>query len=1360
MVPLLRFAPVCSLALLLLPLREHAATTDRNAFPDSVLLQTPDSRGRRTPATLVRTGLTAAESAEAMTVEVALKLRHANELQQRIDHGEILSHAEIADRYLPRAADYARVKAWLKGQGLTILTDRSSGLSLFAEGSVADMARVFAVQFARVQLHGREYTWAESVPSLPSDVAGPVLGVSGLQPIVLPAHPKPLPLATGASGPAPYVPAQILSAYNVPSGANGAGQTIAIIIDGNYALADLQEFWALTNVPRTGSIVSTNVGGGPGTEGDDTEATLDTEWSSAIAPAANLRVYETPSLAFVGMDLGCQGVYADASTIKGIAAVSMSFVCSLDGEATANELQTSEQWFQLLTAAGITCFAGTGDGGSNPYVNSSSGWLNDPSYAAGVWYPSSDTNVVAVGGTTLNLAADGSVATEAAWGGSGGGESAVLSRPSWQTGDGVPAGSVRLVPDVAAIANPEAGVELIYGLEEGMYGGTSLSTPVWAGICALIDQARASASMNPVGSLPPLLYPLGGTSAFWDIHAGSNGKYSAQGGYDECTGLGVPNVAVLLQDLTGGGAAAGAPVVVSRPGAQEVDLGGNATFSVAVSGAGPLTYSWQRVPAGQSSPVALSDGGIFSGSATATLTLAAPGLQYSGDQYQCVVSNAQGSITTPAESLVVTVPVTVSTLAGSESVSGALDGTGSGAEFDSPWGVVADASGNLYVCDAYNNTIRKITPTGVVTTLAGLAGVTGTADGTGGAARFDYPFGIAIDGQGDLYVADSMNDTIRKVTPQGVVTTIAGTAGTTGSTDGIGTAALFNDPHGIAIDAEGNLYVSDTANETIRKIATDGTVTTLAGTAGVSGAADGQGSAAQFNGPRGMIVDRDGNVYIADTGNCAIRKLAPGGTVTTLVGLAGYPGAENGTGSETRLAGPFDVTLDAVGNLYFTDGYSGCVDVLTPGGVLGTVAGLNGGYGFSDGSGSNARFSEPIGICSDSAGNLYVGDYVDQDIRKLVIPVEIAASPLAQVLDTGSSTVLSVDATGSGLTYQWELNGAPIAGATGSSYFIGSAQAANAGPYSVAVTNSLGTVASAAANVTVTTPSGSGEPTARLINLSSRSEVSVGSNLIVGFAVSGTKHLLIRGDGPTLANFGVPDALPYPYLALFNGSSVQIDQNAGWDNNAALSQLFAQLDAFGFEAGSQDTALFEVLPGGTDTAQISTADGESGVVLAELYDADSISASGRLINLSARALVGSGSNALIAGFVVAGSGTETLLIRGIGPGLAQYGVSNTLSNPILTLYDTPANAQTSPQVIAANAGWGNAPTVGTSPVLATLQPATAAIFSQVGAFKLAAGSADCAMVVTLPTGSYTAQVTGSAGATGNGLVEVYEMPSD
>ncbi|MFZ2651400.1 MAG: hypothetical protein WA210_14960, partial [Burkholderiaceae bacterium] len=211
--------------------------------------------------------------------------------------------------------------------------------------------------------------------------------------------------------------------------------------------------------------------------------------------------------------------------------------------------------------------------------------------------------------------------------------------------------------------------------------------------------------------------------------------------------------------------------------------------------------------------------------------------------------------------------------AGDMSGVGNVEGTGAAARFAFPLGVATDSAGNVYVADLPNHTIRKITPAGAVSTFAGSSGAAGSADGTGAAARFSQPGGVATDSGGNVYVADTTNHTIRKITPAGAVSTLAGSAGLNGSADGTGAAARFTFPSGVATDSAGNVYVADSFNSTIRKITPAGTVSTFAGSAGAFGSADGTGAAARFDGARGVATDSAGNAYVADTANHTIRKI-------------------------------------------------------------------------------------------------------------------------------------------------------------------------------------------------------------------------------------------------------------------------------------------------------------------------------------------------------------------------------------------------------------------------------------------------------------------------------------------------------
>jgi sugar lactone lactonase YvrE len=378
-----------------------------------------------------------------------------------------------------------------------------------------------------------------------------------------------------------------------------------------------------------------------------------------------------------------------------------------------------------------------------------------------------------------------------------------------------------------------------------------------------------------------------------------------------------------------------------------------------------------------------------------------------------------------------TTPYYFSTLAGVASL-GSADGAGSEARFYSPAGMARDAAGNLYVTDTRNHTIRKITPGGIVTTYAGKPGVSGSGDGPANDARFNQPFGIAIDATGTLFVADSGNHTIRKITPAGAVTTLAGSADSYGNEDGTGSVARFYGPRGVALDPAGILYVTDTTNELIRKVTPSGIVTTLAGAALSDGSADGTGSTARFSAPTGIAADQAGNVYVVDTDNHTIRKITPAGAVTTLAGTAGAFGSADGTGGAARFFLPEGLTLDAAGNLYAGDwGYS-TVRKITPSGVVTTVAGTTGSFGNPNYTGpipANSGSVAPFGIAVDATGMLFVADSGNNTIHKITPTgtesVMAGRSPF--------DSIGTVDGTGSNARFSGKLGGV-VAGPSGETY--------------------------------------------------------------------------------------------------------------------------------------------------------------------------------------------------------------------------------------------------------------------------------------------------------------------------------------
>ena len=319
--------------------------------------------------------------------------------------------------------------------------------------------------------------------------------------------------------------------------------------------------------------------------------------------------------------------------------------------------------------------------------------------------------------------------------------------------------------------------------------------------------------------------------------------------------------------------------------------------------------------------------------------------------------------------------VAVTTLAGT-TATGSTDGVGSTAQFYNPFGIAIDSSGTIYVADGNNNRIRKITPAGVVSTLAGST--SGYADGTGSAAKFSQPVNVAVDSSGTVYVADTSNLRIRKITSGGVVTTLAGSI-PIGSADGTGSAAKFNNPKGVAVDSSGTVYVADTGNNLIRKITPAGVVTTLAGSV-TAGYVDGSGSAARFNYPYQLAVDSSGMIYVADYYNNSIRKITPAGVVTTLAGSV-TAGSADGTGSAAQFYSPSGVAVDSSGTVYVADNNNNRIRKITPAGVVTTLAGSTAGY--ADGTGSAIQFYNPAGVTVGSSGTVYVADTYNNRIRKI-----------------------------------------------------------------------------------------------------------------------------------------------------------------------------------------------------------------------------------------------------------------------------------------------------------------------------------------------------------------------------------------
>lgn len=339
----------------------------------------------------------------------------------------------------------------------------------------------------------------------------------------------------------------------------------------------------------------------------------------------------------------------------------------------------------------------------------------------------------------------------------------------------------------------------------------------------------------------------------------------------------------------------------------------------------------------------------------------------------CNVSNGSGSVAAEVTGVTVScaeAQATVSTLAGS-GTEGKLDGNGLSAEFARPRGVRVDSTGTLYVTDTRYKLIRKVSPSGAVTTMAG--------NGAGG--TLSDPFDLALDAAGNIYLTELMGNTVRKVTPTGVVSTLAG-SGSFSSVDGNGTSASFNQPSGIAFDAQGNLFVGDSQGQKIRKVAPDLEVSTFAGS-GAQGTADGTGTNATFSVPAGIAFDAAGNMLVTEFGSHVIRKITPQGVVTTPFGKRSTSGSVDGTGNDATFSFPVGIAIDSSGSIYVANSTTHVIRRITPDGMVKTLAGTPGRSGAKDDVGPAASFNTPYGVAVDAAGNVYVADQFNHKIRKI-----------------------------------------------------------------------------------------------------------------------------------------------------------------------------------------------------------------------------------------------------------------------------------------------------------------------------------------------------------------------------------------
>lgn len=742
------------------------------------------------------------------------------------------------------------------------------------------------------------------------------------------------------------------------------------------------------------------------------------------------------------------------------------------------------------------------------------------------------------------------------------------------------------------------------------------------------------------------------------------------------------------------------PKILTAPTSLFVTPGASAGLSVVASGEN-LFYQWKL------------DGVDIRGATTSSLTLTSVQAAHAG-VYTVSVSNDLGTeLSTPARLTLGTPPnpaYTVSTIAGTPNLGGPPY-----LSLNRPLGIAVNTDGTVFVMDGGNNYIRELNHSAGSEFLGILTGIAG--------------WGLAVDPVGNLYVADA-DRRIARVTRAGVVSNFAGAA-TPGAADGPAATAQFRAPRGVAVDTDYNVYVADSDNFTIRKISPQGIVSTLAGLAGSRGTTDGTGAAARFNAPWSIAVDRDGTLFVADRNT--LRRVSPAGVVTTAVPIG-------------TIGDVVGVATDNAGNAYVTDAGRDMIRKISADGRVTVLAGTGSVRGHLDGVGSAAHLNSPWNIAIDTAGNLFFTDNGSHTVRKAVpdaLPLAILAAPQPQHAAVGSGATLTVSATGADPTFQWKKDGVPIAGATQSFYRLTQPVAADNGFYSVVVTSQGSSVESSEAILTADTAGNSG----RLINVATRGFIEAGGALTPGFVLrgSGSKQVLLRGVGPSLLRFGLGGALPNPRFELIPVGGVPLLANDDWPSNSApLLEASSSVGAFPLDAGSKDAAVLSTLNTSVSSAytvRITAGSAtETGIALAEIYDADPLNSPMQIANVSTRGFVGLGANALVPGFVIGGSGPLQVLIRAVGPGLSPFGVTGVLADPKIIV--TPLGKELP---VAANDNWG-----GTSEL--------SAAFAACGAFPLPANSLDAVVLVRLPPGAYTVTVSGTTPTTGVALVEIYDVP--
>jgi hypothetical protein len=803
-----------------------------------------------------------------------------------------------------------------------------------------------------------------------------------------------------------------------------------------------------------------------------------------------------------------------------------------------------------------------------------------------------------------------------------------------------------------------------------------------------------------------------------------------------------------------------APLITSQPLSQTVGYGGSETMSVSATGSPPLVYQW------------FEDGAAIPDATSSSYYISSAIPTYAGS-YTVTVTNGQGTVTSAAAALTVTAAVAPAILSqpisqilgfgGNGSVSANVSGS---PNLSYQWFFNGTAIPGANSSSYYFNAVQPSAAGNYTLTVTNSAGAATTAAASIAVAAAIAP-GISV-------------QPASQVAAYGVGTSIS--VGVTGSPNftyqwylnGVAIAGATNYQYSIpspvlsdagtysvtitnsagsVTSSAATLVVSAPIAPTITQQPSDLILTTNSSaqlSVGVSGspsfsyqwyengtAITGQtGSSYYFYGSTAGAT----GLYSVKVSNSVGSVMSSTVNVTVAVPptIATPPGAQSVAAGQTAVIGVGVVSTIPVTYQWMFNG----TPLTDGGGISGSTSAALTVSGTSQLSGNySVVISNSLGTATSSAGTLTV--------TAAGTGPQIALQPNPASVAVGQTVAFYVGATGTGsTTYQWRQNGLPISGANDPYLVVPNVQAATAGIYNCSITDSTGTASTNAAAITIVNSGDIG----RLLNLSVRGNCGSSSgNLIAGFIVNGSssKTVLVRAIGPTLAAFGVPGVLADPTLALHGTVSGQdsiLAGNDNWGDDPNLALLFAQTGAFSLPAASLDAALSMNLAPGNYSAVVSGNNGGTGIALAEVYDATSAftSSTPRLINVSARCQVdGSGAGNLVAGFVVGGSTAETVLIRGTGPALAAFDVPGTLSDPVISVYGTQNGESV---VIAANDNWGG-------------DPVLSGIFAQVQAFAINnPASNDSALLITLPPGIYSANLSSQDGTAGVALIEIYEVP--